>query len=449
MAVVEPRGDSVTLVAVSAAAAEAGVYPGMTATAARSLVPSLALMEQDLEAERADFEALAAALGRFSPHVHMDFPGALLLDISGCERLFGSEPALAAQTCAAIERLGYTVRPGLADNVTAAYTLALGGVQELDLAPVEALRLVQTDLDYLAALGVRSVGDLRALPPTGLPARFSEVLTARLSALRGEREETFEHFSPPAIIAERLAFEGPTDRYDALVFALRRLAVALEERLAALEAGASTLEVKLNATDGLPVSLTLNLSRPTRQSSSLANLLLGRLESTDLGERWFDGVEACVPVTAPVRAAQRDLFQPQNQAQERALAELVDELAGRLGSGAVVRAELTADPRPERAFVYRPFGEPRAGACSTSPPRPCALFEPHEVHVECDGGGSPVLMRDGPRSTRLVSSRPERVHFGWWVGDDAERDYVAVQDDSGARWWLMARGGRWFIVGAF
>lgn len=77
------------------------------------------------------------------------------------------------------------------------------------------------------------------------------------------------------------------------------------------------------------------------------------------------------------------------------------------------------------------------------------MFDPHEVAVECDQGGRPVRWRDGRRTSSLVAQPVERVHFGWWTGDGAERDYFVVQDEAGARWWLMGRDDRWFIVGAF
>lgn len=436
------------LLDASPAACNAGVRPGMTATAARSLVPSLALVEQNPEAELADFEALAAALGQFSPRVHLDLPRAILLDTSGCERLFGSETALAVQASASVERLGYTLRTGLAGNATAAYALALSGAGQLDDAPVAALRVEASDLAHFAALGLRTIGQLTAQPLESLPSRFSNLLLTRLRELRGELPEEFPAFRQPEIVAESLQFEGPTDRHDTLLFALRRLAVALEERLTALAAGALALEVSLRASEGEPVKFALALTRPTRESRSLAALLLGRFESVDTGERWFEGIEARVPLLGTIQPPQRDLFSSRDHGADRALGELVDELTGRLGGNAVVRAELTHDPRPERAFAWQPF-ELGAAPFRRAAPRPATMFEPHEVEVECDEAGKPLRWQNGGRSSSLIAQPVERVHFGWWIGDGAERDYFGVQDDAGARWWLMRRGDGWFIVGAF
>lgn len=437
------------LLGASAAALAAGVHAGMTATAARSLVPGLRLIENNPHAETTDFEALAAALGRFTPRIHLDCPRALLLDVSGCERLFGTLDALAAQVAATVSRLGYTTQPGMADNPTTAYTLALAGDEDISSAPVSALRVEPSDLKHLQALGVATIGALQALPREQLPARFSKQLLLRQRQLRGELREDFPVFRPPQIISEHLEFEGPTDRHDTLLFAMRRLSVALEERLAALGVGALELEISLRASDGEPVRFALSLTRPTHESRSLAALLLGRFESVDTGERWFEGVSARVPSVGPVTRQQRDLFTGGDHGTERALAELVDELTGRLGMDAVVQASLSADPRPERSYSWQPFAHNAPPNTHRPTMRPATFFEPHEVSVDCDAAGRPEHWQNGRRSSRLVAEPVERVHFGWWAGDGAERNYFAVQDEAGARWWLMQRGSGWFIVGAF
>lgn len=443
------HGDSVTLLAASAQVLAAGVHVGMTATAARGFLPELVLVEQDPESETADFHALAAAMMQFTPRVHLDTPDALILDVTGCEKLFGSGPMLVIRAVAALERLGFTVRPGLAENPTAAYALALSGTDCLDDAPVAALRLEDSDAGHLSALGVRTIGALRALPADGLASRFSNTLLARMRALRNDGQEHFPAFRPPQVIVERLDFEGPTDRYDTLLFALRRVSVALEERLTACAAGAQALEVCLRVADGAAVRFDLALTRPVRASRSIAGLLLGRFETVDRGEHWFEGLEVRVPAMSVLQPAQRDLFEAGSAASDRGLEELVDELTGKLGAQAVVRAELTADPRPERGFEYMPFARDDRAGVPSQVARPAVMFEPHEVAVECDQRGRPLRWQDGPRGSRLVASPVERVHFGWWAGDGAERDYFAVLDESGARWWLMRRENRWFIVGAF
>ncbi|MCC6572355.1 MAG: DNA polymerase Y family protein [Planctomycetes bacterium] len=451
LAIALEHGDSVTLVAVSGDALTANVRPGMTATAARAMLPNLALAPLDTAAEDAALDSVAAAMTRFTPRVFIHAPQTVLLDITGCERAAGGEDALVAGVTASLERLGYTVMIGLGENPTVAYTLALGRGRTLRELPVRALRLEASDLDFLAALGISSVGALLDLPLETLPARFSATLLTRLRELRGDAVEEFTPWRAPEILNERLDFVDPTDRRDSLIFALRRIAVALDERLSALASGALSLSVTLRAHEGAPVNFEMALSRPTRDSRSLTALITGRFETVDTGERWFDGLEVRVPSHGSLVAHQRDLFGDFDPAREQSFVELLDELVGRLGADAVSRAEPTADPRPELSFTWRPFTAPPATTAQREPAlRPPVVFEPHEVAVDCDEAGKPTGWRDGKRASKLAAiSGPERIHFGWWSGDDAERDYFLVEDENGARWWLMRRADRWFIVGSF
>lgn len=452
IAIVEERGDSVVLVAASAKALAAGVRPGMTAAAARTLAPALEMTALNPAGEAGDFESLAAVLYRFTPRVYLDAPNALLLDITGCERLFGDATLLTGELIAAVKRLGYTTATGLADSPTAAYALALDGRADGDVngASVRALRLEDSDVEHLEALGVRTVGGLLALPLETLPARFSELLLTRMRELRGDAIEEFPVFRPLDILQERLDFTGPTDRHDVLMFALRRVAAALEERLAALGAGALLLEVRLLAHEGAPISFSIPLSRPARDSRSLAALLLGRFENVDTDERWFEGVDVRVPSLGSITPPQRDLFGKRDPAREHSFVELLDELTCRLGVEAIARAKLTSDPRPEHSYTFRAFTAAIESSPAPPAPRPFTTFDPHEVEVECDEAGRPVRWHNGTSASGLMPvAGPERVSFGWWDGDGAERDYYVLEDDLGARWRVERRKNRWFIVGAY
>src|SRR4029453_11459251 len=57
--------------------------------------------------------------------------------------------------------------------------------------------------------------------------------------------------------------------------------------------------------------------------------------------------------TAPLENRQAELFAGGKDEADRQLSLLVDRLASRLGSDAVLHAQLTADPLPERAARLR------------------------------------------------------------------------------------------------
>ena len=68
----------------------------------------------------------------------------------------------------------------------------------------------------------------------------------------------------------------------------------------------------------------------------------------------------------------------------------------------------------------------------------------------------PIFFVWRKRRYRVVrADGPEQVFGEWWVRDDemsSSRDYYAVEDEQGARYWLFrnaptASGGRWWLHG--
>src|SRR5262249_44980319 len=128
--------------------------------------------EHDLEADRAQLQALARWCDQFSPIVGIEGES-LLLDVTGL-------PLDAEQVAKAIRQQGFVTRVAVAETVGAAWALA----HYEEPLPVAALRLEESTLEMLAALGIRYVSDLQALPRDQLAARFEDVVK-RLDQLTG------------------------------------------------------------------------------------------------------------------------------------------------------------------------------------------------------------------------------------------------------------------------
>jgi protein ImuB len=168
---------------------------------------------------------------------------------------------------------------------------------------------------------------------------------------------------------------------------------------------------------------------------------------------------------------QGELFAGGEQEAERQLALLIDRCSSRLGADAVLRAELTADPLPERAVTYvrstkyevrstkrknrlrpSPFVlRPSSFVLST---RPLALYSPplslDVVSVVPDG--PPISFHfAGQRHTVVAKQGPERIETGWWRGRSIRRDYWRVEITSGQRYWLFRNlpDGKWHLHGEF
>ena len=68
-----------------------GIAPGMVAADARAIVPSLAIIDDIPGLNVKLLKALGKWCIRYTPFTAIDPPAGLILDISGCTHLWGSE----------------------------------------------------------------------------------------------------------------------------------------------------------------------------------------------------------------------------------------------------------------------------------------------------------------------------------------------------------------------
>jgi protein ImuB len=259
---------------------------------------------------------------------------------------------------------------------------------------------------------------------------------------------------------------------------LQQLCVGLE----AAGLGARRLTLALYRVDGGSTSLSIGTSRPCRDVARLLRLFAERFERVDPGfgiERAIleaVEIEPLLPETIAWRGLGIEEVQPM-----RDLAPLVDRLSNRLGEDAVTRLVPRASHLPERAQQQVPaFSraatalelEPAPLAEPETPPRPLRLLrqpEPIEA-IAALPDEPPMLFRWRQQLHKIVRARgPERIAPEWWRMPEAEtashagqaaltRDYFAVEDADGGRFWLFREGlyttspvrlPRWYLHGLF
>lgn len=509
-AVIARDGRRERVVDCSPRAAASGVRRGMSVPSARAVSAEIVVLPLDRAAERRTLEGLAAALFRFTPDVAVDGPHALLLETGRTAARFGGEAALVRTLCAFVGGAGFTVAVGVAAHPGTARCLARAATS-LRAPPTEtsgagrgaavadsggavlraggdALRAIAplpwsclepdaAAADACRALGLRTIGDVFALPRTALPSRFGDAFVAALAAAAGETTEVVVRFTPPAGFAERLELWSPVEEAAPLLFAATRLFAAAESALDARESGATEARLRFERIGAEPVVISLRPSEPARRAAVFVRLLQHRLERLSL-DAPTEALELYIPPEAWVRIhpTAPDLFSPCATSASEA-AEFRDRLATRLGAERVLTAVVCADHRPERAYRFRPHGARAGGATATERPvgtsstgatatqaaevaappggrRPLELFSPpEEIEIAVDADGAPYGYVDpvGRRGTLRVIRGPERIAAGWWDGEDADRAYFEVETAAGFRWWLfhdLAAGG-WRRHGAF
>ncbi len=433
----------------------------MTLAHARALLTACEPHIEPLAAsrDRDALRALAHWAMRFTPDVNTDETNGLLLNITGCARVFRGEKRLVHRMADGLERLGFTARLAAAPTIGCAWAFAHYGPQPITLIddcdavvdlPIAALRVEDDIVDALAEVGIERIEHLIDLPRRELPSRFGDDLLLRLDQALGRAIETIDPIRPRPPQSMHIAFDGPTKNLEAVMLAVQRLIEQLSHKLQKRESGALQLDLHFERCDAPPVGTTIELSHPSRDVKHLWSLLRPRVENTHLG---FGVDEITLTATRDAGLPHEQITSWREQ-QPTDAAPLIDTLINRLGRDRVTQFDVNETHIPERVFVRRPITDaPRRDAAVTAYPRPSMLFdrpEPADV-IALTPDGPPTWLRWRGREHHILTSfGPERVGPAWWQRrKTGTRDYFKVQDDTGRWLWIFRSHTRrrWFVHG--
>lgn len=458
--------------AANRAARLVGVEIGRRVTDMRAFCPDLQVEYADVAGDRALMQRLMLWMRRWCPWSVVDGPRGLILDTTGSDHLWGGEAAMLADMEARLSELGLSSDLAVAPSWGAAWALARFGsgrvvchdpARDMARLPVESLRLDAATLLLLNRLGLKTVGALLAVPRKALARRFARAeLKAnpllRLDQAMGHLAEPVASLEePPRFRAQSLLAEPVQDPTPFLP----ALCDQLCEELAQAGYGARSLHLAVYRTDGEVSRITLACAQPTRDAAHMAGLFEGKLDRINPGFG-FDLITLDAPQAEEMVAAQIRLDHRAEEALE--LSRLIDRLTARLGSGAVMRPQLSESHMPERQQNW--CSAMSDGALLVRPPpkdRPIRLLEvPEEVRVVYAVPEGPPAQFIWRRQTHKVAryAGPERIAPEWWKDRPGTRlrDYYKVEDQAGRRLWLFreglhedGRGGtpRWFVHGMF
>lgn len=431
--------------AVNPAAAAAGLRAGMRLTAAHALLPDVAMVDYDPQAEVGWQRFLAAWAYRHSSQVSAQWSGCIVLEVRASFGLLGPWPRIEARLREELIALGFTHRIAMAPTPGAARVLA--GLRDglavvdpaalhalLDRVPVRRALLPDDTGERLHRMGLRELRAVRALPADSVRRRFGLPLLQHLDRLYGNADDPLAYYAPPDHFDSRIELECEVESHTVLLFPLRRMIGDLCTCLSIRDGGVQRFVLRLEH-EGTHTDVEVGLLAAEREPAMLFELTRGRLERVQL-TRPVVAMRLLARELPPFVPATRDLFEVRMQ-QALPWPQLRERLRARLGDMAVHRVAPTSDPRPERAW-RRVEGEAvRIGQAPVRPPRPLWLLS------------KPIPLRD----TRLrIVSGPERLESGWWDGDEARRDYYILETSQGQRAWAFAPPGEqggWMLHGWF
>ncbi len=441
------------VIAANDAARKRGIVAGLSIASALALDPDLTIHLRDERAEAAALRNIALWAGQWTSTISVEMPAAVLLEISGCLNYFGGLDQLLLRIDAGLAAIGYSGVVATAPTAMAASLFAQTGQaiaiehaaaleEKLADLPVDLFctQLADSRLPYLspAAIGVRTIGDLLALPSEGIARRFGQSLLDAIRRARGELPDPRPLFIAPERYHGQLELPAPVSETEALLFAAKRLVVELVGFLRGRGAGVTRLRCDLIHEDESPTAIVIGLTA-TRQTEHIVNVLRERLAREQLPDR-VEAIRLVSEEIAPLAAKDGELFAGGDRHVE-AGAQLIERLRARLGEDAVRVMAQHPDHRPERAWQqsHSVGSTTLKTSLEQRAKRPLWLLpEPRPL------GTDPVSAQ-----MKLLSG-PERIETGWWDGHEIGRDYFVGRDAQGGQCWLYRdRRGHWFVHGLF
>jgi protein ImuB len=439
---------------------------------------------------------LAEVAREFSPRIEVCSPTEIVLDLNGLTRLFGEARTIAEELRRTAADRGLRVRVAIAGTRTAArllvryragLTIIEPGNEAAAVAPLPIGLLGEVanaqspepkaqSLEVLTTFrrwGLRTLGDLAALPSDDLAARLGRQDLDWQRLARGEDARPLVPAVPEERFEQTLELEWPIEELEPLSFVLGRLMEALEAHLAQHDRGAAVLHVRLQLikTDGTAArevhERSLQLPVAIRDARTLRTLALLDLESNPPAAA-IDRVTVAVDPT-PARIVQYSLITRPLPTPEQ-ISTLMARLHALMGEERC-GSPVMVDSWEPGAFAMKAFMPPDATALHSrddtqrhrgteerlcpGEAAPIAAIRrfrhpmPVRVHVKQGRPASVSIMRRGLSGGAVDScAGPWRTSGGWWQSNwDRDEWDVALADGPTYRLFRERHSDKWFLEG--
>ena len=446
VAVLEGRAPLELVCSMNRHARRQGAATRMTRLEAESLASQnggLRLLPRSLEGEAAACAVLLECAASFSPRIEMvnqDTACALVLDIAGTERLFGQPQALAECLRRALKSAGFLTSIAVSENFHAARMLAAAsrgisvisaGEEATAMAnlPVALLEIPADHAETLALWGIRTLGELAALPQIDLIARLGQAASTWRNLALGAHPHTFQPAETAFSLREFCEFETPVEQMDSLLFVGARMIDSLALRAATRAMSLAAITIDLALEGKRSHRLIIRPALPTIDRKFLLKLLQLEIAA-------HPPPAAVLSLTLTAEAGQSSkvqlgLFAPQTPEPSR-----LDVTIARLK--ALAGEDRVGSPVLED--THRPGSFRMTGFTAENPPdeeKACQprmalrrLRPPLTVRVALNAG-QPALFHDGRQSYKVSTSfGPWRSSGCWWSEDGWDSDEWDVLAES-------------------
>jgi protein ImuB len=433
--------------AVNQQARALGVETGMTKVQAETF-QGIAWRWRSLPQEMTAHAALFDCAWTISPRVEdgpkreeHDFSDTVVLDLAGCEKLFGSPEKIAHDLRRVASEVGFETNVAVAESPLAAVSAAQGftGVTvvptgeegiRIGTLSLEALRIPFEFVETLQRWGIRTCAEFAALPEVAIVERLGQEGLSWWRLARGMDDKPLIAKEFPSDFEEHMDLDSPVDLLEPLLFVLNRLLEQLCRRLQMhiLLIGEIKVTLRLEPKNSRSKETvlhirTLRLPVPGRDSKLLLKLLQLDLEAHPPS---LPVTAVCITVIpAKARSRQLGLFLPLSPDPERLEITLakIQSIVGetRVGAPIVLDTDSPISFQQSR-FVLPEMTEKQLSTQKQATAAMRIYRPPLPAIVEFQEGKPTSLGCEGVRRQILAFAGPWRRKGGWWSETAWARD---------------------------
>jgi len=396
------------------------------------------------------------------------------IDITGCEKLFQGELALANKISLSLTQFKLQHKIAIAPSLGAAWGLSRYSNEPLTICsrlkarevviqlPINALRLSKKAEEQLASLKIRTVQELLKLSRPSLLERFGKEILDRIDQLQGLQHEPLWPIKISTLSRVEQNLDGAVTELAAIKALLWDLLTELLEKLKKLHVQPSQITVQLKSSNKDILTKQIGLSLPSYTHKHLFRLIEERLNNTQIKF----GIEKLSLI-----ASRTESYTPEpinflslrstNSSGEKQLGELLDTLLSNLGEQSILTPTTTESRLPEDKLALRLVREGKASslvnlAHQPRTDRPSLLLnKPQPIRAMATLPDGPPFWLKWRDKTYEVKSAigPERIVPEWWKNHEKQksdpRDYFKVQIPTGAWLWVYreTNNSNWYLQG--
>jgi protein ImuB len=467
--VIKERG-RVVIKEASIIAQTKGIYAGMVLADARAFYPSLQVINHTEGVTEKLLAKFCEWCIRYTPIACIDLPDGLVLDVTGCPHLWGSEKAYIDDIAKRLTAFGYHVRIAMADTIGAAWAVSRFGKDAITVVdrcahinallslPPASLRIDELLQDKLHKLGFYQISSFINIPTSMLRRRFGKDFIKRFRQALGKEEETVKPFIPVEPYTERLPCLEHIQTLTGIEIALNRLLEMLCKCLQKESKGLRTCSFKCFRLDSKVEQVSIGTTSGSNNAKHLFKLFENKLQSIepDLG------IELFVLEASKVEdlSSTQEVLWESNTSNNKHIAELLDRISNKFENISIQRFLPNEHHLPERSYKKaNALDEQSTATWLTDKQRPTVLLEkPELIKVTAPVPDYPPMSFTHKNNFHRIKKAdgPERIESEWWLNEGLFRDYYVVEVEEGKRYWLFRLGSydgaklpSWFLHGFF